>query len=226
MHTNPRAIAALVLLAIGLSPGLVLGSVKVVKEPAVIATRTFDPSHPPKDMPKLGEGEDAFTDCNYRCELNCKFRTVESKKTDDGVEVVVKIYAVIITTRLKVTIWIPNNAPAKLVAHEQGHRQISEQIYENAEKVAKSVASKIDERRVVGRGESEQSAKQSAVTDLSRDTTKGYLDETLAKASRVNEIYDELTAHGTRQEPAEPEAIKLAFEQYMKEKQATTKPTK
>ncbi len=226
MHTNPRVIVVLALLAIGLSPGFVLGSVKVVKEPAVIATRTFDPSKPPKDMPKLGEGEDALTDCNYRCELSCKFRTVESKKTDDGFAVAVKIYAVIITTHLNVTIWIPNNAPPKLVAHEQGHRDISERIYENAEKVAKSVASKIDERRAVGHGDSEQSAKQSAVTGLSRDTTRSYLDETLAKASRVNEIYDELTAHGTKQEPAEPQAMKLAFEQYTKEKQVTTRPAK
>lgn len=226
MHINPRSVATLFLCVIGLCPCVALGTVKIVKEPAVVQTRTFDRTDPPKEMPPLGDGEDALTVCDYRCEVNSKFRVVDRKKKDDGVEVVVKIYAVTLTTHMNITIWIPVGAAAKLVAHEEGHRQIAEHIYENAEKIAKSVAKNMDERRIVGHGDSEQSATQSTMTALARETSDAYLKETAAKSSRVSEIYDALTGHGTRQKPDEPEAIKLAFEQYMREKHAAAEPTK
>ncbi len=206
------------------TPAIVSATVKVVKQPAVVQTRTFDPANPPSEMPPLGKGENALTVCDYRCDVNSKFRTVDQRETADGFDADVKIFAVTLTVRLNVTIWIPDAAAPKLVAHEEGHRQIAERIYQDAEAIAKSVGKQMDERRVTGHGETGQAARRAAIETIARDTSNRYLDQTAVRAGRVNEIYDDLTAHGTRAEPAEAEAIRLAFEKDAKEKHPATKP--
>jgi hypothetical protein len=100
-----------------------------------------------------------------------------------------------------------------LTAHEEGHRQISERVYEGAEAAAKDLAGKLDGATLEGQGASCPAAERSAAKSSQDDFCRDYLDKTGKPASRVGDIYDDITAHGTKTEPAEDEAIRQAFKQ-------------
>jgi hypothetical protein len=190
---------------------------KVEKKPPTVEHKTFDPAHPPKDLPELNPGESAVTTMDYGCASNISYRVTSKKKVDDKVHVEVKVYGVEVSTQLKIVVWVPTGATTKLKAHEEGHRQIAETVYKSADVAAKAAADKVQDRRLSGDGDTEKDAVQAALTAASKQLGDEYLRATSGQAERLNQIYDELTAHGTKKEPAEPEAIRLAFEQYAKE---------
>src|SRR5881398_2972802 len=110
--------------------------VTVHKNPGTVMVRIFDPKYPPKEMPKLNKDEAAVTESGFSCQVQVEVETQsggdEAAKT--------KIVSVVATLKLDVTVWLPRNPPAKVRAHEDGHRAISELYYQNVEGTAKEIA--------------------------------------------------------------------------------------
>jgi hypothetical protein len=185
--------------------------VAIERAPAVIERKTFDPSHRPPEMPPLKPGEAALTQARFDCNVEMTYVVVNSRAHEEKCDTSIRIRAVRLVLHLNVTIWLPQNAPAKLSNHEEGHRQIAEEIYRDAERVARAIARPIDGKTITGTGDDCPAAQKQAVQSAADDICKNYLDRTGNRTSVVGDIYDDLTGHGTRADPAEQEAIRQAF---------------
>lgn len=190
----------------------VVADVTVDKKPPVVMRRPFDPAHPPAEMPPMQPGEAAVTQSQFDCSINLTYTVIGRKTTATGqCTTSLQVKGVAVNLELKTTVWLPTAAPAKLAAHEEGHRQIDERIYADADKAAREIGTALDGEVLEGEGAdcaaAESSATRSAADRLCRD----YLRRVAGRAGRVGEIYDQITAHGTRAKPAEREAIQQAF---------------
>jgi len=185
--------------------------VTVSKKPPVVEQKTFDPAHPPTDMPPLKDDEAALTEARFDCAMNLTYVVTERKPAAERCTTVLQVRGVTITLQLKIVIWLPDKVPAKLTAHEEGHRQIDERVYEDAERVARDLAARLDGQSLSGEGV-DCAAAEAAVTRAAADQfCKVYLKQIAGEAGRVGDAYDQITAHGTRSQPSEPEAIHQAF---------------
>jgi hypothetical protein len=218
-RTHPatrRPIAALTALAAGLvviaaaSPAR--AEVKVVKKPPVVERKTFDPEHPPKEMPAPEKGEVAITTYRFDCDVNVACTTSTYNLRTGGCRTVYGIQRVQVALTLTVTVWLPEGAGERLTAHEEGHREIAERMYQNADAAARKAADKADGRRVIGEGEDCAKAADAKLSELIRQVTDAYRQQVIDPTKKVQDAFDELTAHGSRREPDARTAIRLAFE--------------
>lgn len=194
------------------------GEVTIDCKPPAIQHRSFDPAHPPSDMPPLKGAEAAVTESKFDCQVAMKYQVVGHKRDADGCVTTLRVQSIQATLQLIVIIWLPNGATAKLTAHEEGHRRIAEQIYADAQQIASSVAGRLDGKTVTGQDTDCDGADKQATTSAARQFCKEYLRRTFDVTRQVGDTYDELTAHGTRAEPAEDEAIRQAFKKVAKDR--------
>lgn len=198
-------------------PALALGNVVVKRQPVAMAYKTFDPAHPPSDMPHLKAGEAAVTESVFRCATNVNSEVLSRKHQDDGgCMATVRVRQIELTLELQLTIWLPDGATDKLRDHEEGHRRISEQVYAlRAEAAARKAASPADGRRLSGEAADCEGAAKAAMGTAVHETADRYLAGSAAVADEVNNVYDDLTGHGTNK-LAEDDAIRQAFARYEK----------
>lgn len=200
-----------VVVLLAFSASLARADVTVEKKPVVIEHRTFDPAHPPTDMPPLKGNEAALTESKFDCKVGLNYRVIGHKRTAGGCESTLKVQGVRAILELQVIIWLPQDASAKLTAHEEGHRRIAERIYANADRIARELASPIDGKQVTGDGADCDAADKVASDSAADAFCKDYLNRSVTLAGKLGDAYDDLTAHGTRAEPNEDEAIREAF---------------
>lgn len=186
--------------------------VSVKPEPPDVKTRTFDPRHPSSEMPKLQPNEAAVTESKYSCGVQIE---VEIAPQQNG-KAIVKITGVTAELSLKVIVWLPGNASAKIKAHENGHRDISLEFFKKADEIAKKIAEKY-----IGKQNVADSADRSHTTPIiqrwANEYCGEYLGETEVPAEKVQLKYDDLTDHG-RNRMKESDAIKKAMEAAAKSK--------
>lgn len=207
-------------IALGLSLGLVLasaaarGDVVVKIAPAVVERKTFERANPPADMPRLELNEAAVTTSRFDCAAGVKYDLVDQHQKNNQTAATVKVTQVTMTLELHVVIWLPVGASAKLAAHEDGHRQITQAIYaKRAEASAREAAAVIDGKRLSGTGDSWKEAARGAVNPSIQRIGQRYIDLTAGMSGEVNATYDALTRHGTN-ELEEAKAIDQAFDRY------------
>lgn len=210
--------------ALLIAPVYGAAEVALTGKPPVVEYKTFDPARPPADMPPLKDDEAAVTQSSFECSVAMRCRIVSRRENAGQCRVSLKVNGVDVTVQLKVVIWLPQAAPAKLAAHEEGHRRIAQRVYKEADAAARSLARALDGRMLTAVGSdchvAQTRASQSAADQFCHD----YLELTNQRAGRIGEIYDRLTAHGTRVEPAEDEAIRQAFTEDEK-RESTTRPS-
>lgn len=187
------------------------GAVKIEPQPPDVERKTFDPARPPKDMPPLKGNEAALTSCLFDCSIGASYHIVDRKREGGRCISTIKVQDVTIKLQLKIVIWLPEGASAKLKAHEEGHRQIDERVYEGAEGVARTIAEGFAAKVLTSEGPDCAAAETAATEAAQNKFCQSYLDQTARSASEVGDAYDRLTAHGTKAEPAEDEAIRQAF---------------
>jgi hypothetical protein len=220
---SSRFIAAI--LPLFLCTALASGKVTVKREPIDVQYKTFDPEHPPEGMPHLNPGESAITSYNFRILPRADYEVADRKQTADGWTASVDVHGVVMTLQLHVVVYTPIGASDKLKAHEEGHRKISEQVYqERAISAARTAGALLDGKTLTGQGPDWKKAAGNAVIPPAEVMAKDYLKHTADIAEEVNDIYDELTQHGTNDKP-EAEAIKEAFAKSIAN-HPTTRPTK
>lgn len=191
--------------------GMALAEVTIDRKPPHVERRTFDPSHRPADMPPLQGGEAAVTESKFDCRVGIKYQVIGHKRSSEGCVTTLAVQSVQATLELEVIIWLPKGAKPKLTAHEEGHRRIAEQVYGEAQRIAQAVAGSLDGKTVTGQGDDCAAAEKKATDSSARQFCTEYLNRTSGIARHVGDTYDDLTAHGTRAEPAEDEAIRQAF---------------
>lgn len=208
-----KSLSLLVLLAVipVLAPAVARAEVTVDRQPAVVERRTFDPAHRPPQMPPLRGNEAAVTESKFDCKVGMDYRVLDRNHRPDGCTATLQVQGIHIELQLRVVLWLPDHAPAKLIAHEEGHRQIAERVYAQAEQTARTIAKPMDGKRVIGDGADCAAAEKRATESTAGGFCKDYLRQTATTAGRVGDVYDDLTAHGTRAEPSEDEAIRQAF---------------
>jgi hypothetical protein len=219
-------LSALATAFLALGPLSARGAVTVQKKPAVVERKTFDPNDKPAEMPPLSSGELAVTSSQFDCATEVQLVPRRSKTRDGRHSMSYTVHGVKMMLELKVVIWNPANASEKLKAHEEGHREISEMIYKTAEVHAKAAAQKLDGRRIVGEGDTPDAAREAAdeaMQEANRQVCEEYMDLTSRAGVRVQNIYDDLTAHGARP-LGEKEAIQQAFAKDAEEQKKLGKP--
>jgi hypothetical protein len=179
--------------------------VTVTAERVHTGTRTFDPKNPPSEMPPLKPGEAAVTESRFRCGV----RVAVSISQTPGRRPSCIITGVNADLRLDVFIWLPTDTTARITAHEEGHRQISELFYSRAKPVAEKLALKF-----IGQTISIQSIDkketQPAIQRIATQFCHEYLGAIEAPSQQAQERYDRITDHG-RREISVPEAIRRAL---------------
>lgn len=182
-------------------------AVDVVQSVVQLQRRTFDPKHPPADMPPLKPGEAAFTEFNYGCSAEVSYTRSQGEGADR-----VTITNVRMNISLSITIWLPKKSTQKLNAHEEGHKQIGQTIYNNTARPDALQAAQSLVGKTIDAGGLSDEELQRVVNEWVQQACDRYMKSTPAHAGRVGEAYDRITDHG-RNKVDEQTAIRRAFEQ-------------
>lgn len=178
-------------------------AVTINKQPVNFASRTFDPAHPPSDMPPLTEGEYAACDSDFSSNATVAGQTRQT----DATHATLTVAHIKMDLQLNVTIWVPNGVTPHVSEHEEGHRQISEYYYQTADKLAERIATTYLGRQVDIAGtdlqaESNEFLQQTAAitADYSRELNPG----------PTQLLYDSITDH-SRNEVVVKNAVEHAI---------------
>jgi hypothetical protein len=154
----------------------------------------------------------------FNCTVKLKYNTIDEQQRDDGTwHVVARLDEVKVSLELTNTIYMPENANAKLRVHELGHARINALIYQDAEAAAQVAAERALKRNWAAAGADPDAAGKAATDKAVNAICDQYLKATANKAYRIGEIYDDLTKHGTNAKQ-EDDAIREALQKYSEEK--------
>ena len=172
--------------------------VTIERTAPVIERRTFDPAHPPADMPTLHPREAAVTQSFFGAETRVGGNVTEERQLDDGkTKVSIKVDTIHVTVKLRVTIWLPKNATRKLTNHEEAHRTIAEHYYQDAERQARAAAEPYLAKTITGIGTDSEDAGNVSLKQTAQEIGGIYLGNTDGPCSKAQDAFDEMTAHGT-----------------------------
>lgn len=186
-HSFPHHVLSLICLfcAIG-TLGCSRSAVNVIKLPPAITNQTLnDPTSSLKVI-------DAHTHWFFHCQ--CQFSyDLENHSSDQGTEkVTLKITAVEAKLSLPITVCLPHNADARLIAHENGHVRICTDIYDHADEIVARLSQQVVGKSFAGSGATLDAACRQAVEQALQVITSGYRDETVTAAQKISNIFDEL----------------------------------
>jgi hypothetical protein len=181
--------------------------VTIEKSPPQVETKFFDPARPPAEMPALQANEAAVTASKYSCEsqIGVTVKIDDSRPT----HYVATIDSVTVKVTLGITIWLPNHAAQKIVAHENGHRQISEIFYTDADKIARELAQRYIDKTLIADGRDRQKAVDDAISKQLAEINNAYMEKVQTPSQKAQEAFDQITDHG-RNQVKEDDAVKKA----------------
>lgn len=206
--------AALILsLASGISCGAEeLVDVKVDRRPATVERRFFNPWNPFEAHPQLEKGQQALTEFSYDLSVGIDdIDVVDSEDRHGRWFVHIRPKNVHATLELPITIWIPQGAPKKCVAHEEGHKVIVERVYEFAGDIILHYANRIHREVSPGEGGSFELAIKDAHKRIVSDLNKDYRSTVFDYSLMITKEYDRITNHGLNP-ISEDDAIKKSFD--------------
>lgn len=180
--------------------------VTVKKNPPKITRQSFDPKRPSPRMPKLTPPESGV--CHFEFVADAGLGTFTDQI--DATTVEVEVDSVDFVLDLQIDVWAMNGAPKKLVAHEEGHRQICEYYYKDAEKIAQRLGREMIGRKARGSGATKQKATDEAMHKLLGELNLAYMNETRVRCSACQKRYDKITNHSLLPIP-ESDAIAQAL---------------
>lgn len=162
----------------------------ITKQPIIFATRTFDPTMPPADMPPLASGEDAECDSDFQSNATVDGET----RRTDATQATLTITQIKMTLQLNVTIWAPVGVTQHVIEHEQGHRQISEHYYQTADELAARIAANYIGRQIEITGTDLDAESSKTLHQTATDITDEYNKE--LSPGPTQQLYDSITDHG------------------------------
>ena len=180
--------------------------VRVEREEPVIARTEYDPRRPPPDMPELTPPESGVCKTTFELSASVTYSAERLSRTS------ARLYVdeLDIVTRLRFDIFTIRNAPAKLRAHEEGHRAIGEHYYERAEQIATDIGRRLIGATFDGTGADQDSAQQDGFGKVVAEIERAYMARVRVPSASANERFDEITNHGLNPID-EAEAIRRAI---------------
>ena len=177
----------------------------IVKQPARVATRTFDPANPPADMPPLGSnGEIAQCVSDFSAQANVGGQA----ERNDSTHALITINQITVTLQLDITIWVPLGVSQHVMEHEQGHERISEYYYRTADKLASQIASNYMGKEIAISGSDLSGEFHKVLRDAGGEITAEYDKQLNPNPTQL--LYDGITDHA-RNEVAVQEAVDHAL---------------
>jgi hypothetical protein len=192
------------------------GSLTVTKQPVNFSARTFDPANPPQDMPPMTAGEAAQCDSDFRALVTIGGQP----RRIDATHGTLTVAQIKVNLFLIINIWTPNEAPARIVEHEEGHRQISEFYYQTAEKVAERIAADYEGRLMSIEGGDLDAAGNKALQEMAAEITEEYKKQINPAPAQL--LYDNITDH-SRNDVVVKDAVDHAIKNAMIEYQQPAK---
>ena len=180
--------------------------VEIVKMPAQVGTRYFDPKRPPRDRPPLTGPEEAVCAGDFLFNASVGAQA----QMTDATHAKATINRVKVTLQLDMTIWLPNNPQKWTVEHEEGHRQISEYYYRNAEVIARRIAEPYLGKTVEISGRDLQRALSAAVGKIAEEITSEYNRQMPVETTQ--DRFDTITEHSRKDIPV-PDAVAQALKE-------------
>ena len=184
--------------------GPLAAETKVTRSPPAVERKSFDTKRPPPEMPPLNRDEAAVTQSKFACGVKLEVEITQ----DAGEKPVARVAGLDATLKLDIVLWLPTNVSAKIRAHEDGHRQISELYYAHAEQAARELAAKYVGTTLDITGTDERET-QPVIQRAANEFCQEYLGRIEVPSQAAQEMYDQLTEHG-RNRLSEKEAIKRA----------------
>ncbi len=184
----------------------------------IVETRRFDPARQPPEMPKLHYPEAAETVTSFSCQTAVSAALENEKSANGRTDVVVRVKSVDFKSKVSVVMWLPNKVTKKIVAHEDGHRQLSEIFYDAAREPVIAACQNRIGQLYSGSGNTSAAAVRDAIDKAIAEINNIYVNATNKSASPVQQRYDIITRHGTNKVP-EDEAIRMALD--VEKKRAT-----
>ena len=155
-------------------------------EPPVITRKMFDPQNPPKEMPKLTPPEVGTCVYSFGCSTEAVMRGARGRRAYlSGIQVV---------SRLKITLWTPQNGPSKILTHEEGHRAICEIYYQPAESIARRLAERAM-RTPLSVSVRDRHAAEGELKKIQNDLIAEFLRETATRCDFAQARFDLITQH-------------------------------
>jgi hypothetical protein len=176
----------------------------VIKQPANVASRTFDPANPPPEMPPLNSGENAECVADFGSNANVAGQT----RRTDATHGTLTITQINVTLQLNITIWVPAGVTQRVIDHEDGHRQISEYYYQTADKLAGRIAAPYMGKQVEISGADLNVESMKALKQMGAEITEEYDRELNPEPTQL--LYDSITDH-SRNEVAVQDAVDHAL---------------
>jgi len=210
---------SVLLILLALAANALGAAVEVNKAPPAVEHRKFERNNPPSDMPPLEPQEAAVTKSVFGIASEFSVQAMPEEKRGNKTLTRVKVTGVTLNLSLKITVWLPTDAPRTIVDHEEGHRQISEYFYKDADKIARVIAQKYMGRTYEAEGGDAEGASRAALDKAINELSQIYMAQTQNIAARANEIFDEITSHGRNQNISVDKSIKLSIERAKKEKE-------
>jgi hypothetical protein len=196
--------------------------VEIIKMPAQVGTRYFDPKRPPRDRPPLKGPEEAVCAGDFLSNASVGAQAMQT----DATHAKATINRIKVTLQLDMTIWLPNNPQKWTIEHEDGHRQISEYYYQNAEAVARRVAESYIGKTVDISGSDLRKALSAAVGKIAEEITNEYNRQMPVETTQ--DRYDTITEHSRKEIPvadAVAQALKETYPAQTAAMPASTSPS-
>jgi hypothetical protein len=111
---------------------------------------------------------------------------------------------------LRFQIFTLKGGPAKLRAHEEGHRAIGEHYYEDAGRIAGEIGRRLIGATFEGTGVDQDAAQRDGFGKVVGEIERAYMARVRIPSAAANERFDALTNHGLNPID-EAEAIRLAI---------------
>jgi hypothetical protein len=179
--------------------------VTVHKAAPTVGQRRFDPKHPPRDIPVFVPGEGGLVHYEFTTDIAVAGDT----DTLGPGSVNVTIDTADINLSVPITVWLENNAPQRIVEHENGHVAIVEYYYANIDVYARRAAQAVMGKTFSGTGKDKQSAEDDATHKVTQQIEKAILDQTRVRAVACNDRYDKITDH-SRNPGSQADAVAMA----------------
>lgn len=183
------------------------GPVVVEREEPSIARRIVEP-----EAARAGNLRDmnAETQWDFHCVPEFKYEVTADRPGPKGRTVVIQITQVKAKLSLPITIWLPKDASAQLVQHEDGHVKICTDVYARAEDVIREAAKPLLKTVYQGEGKDAESACRVAIDEAGQALGSEYRRGTVDVVNRVSNTYDQF-ANSSEGTMSSDELVKEAF---------------
>lgn len=163
--------------------------VEVSKAISTLEIKRFDPNNPPDDVSQTFHG---VTKWQFECPCRVSYKTLEKVDDSGGSFVRVKITNVKANLALPIVMWMPDNPPRGLKAHEDGHVLICQRVYEDADNTARAIAGNLIGNEYSGNGRNLDDACKFASGIAAVTFSNEFEEKVAGKAQKISEIYDYL----------------------------------